>query len=533
MIYQPKAKVQQVNVHLLKSSITDVNDAIAEGKSPKSVKAIRGVLPGGVLYYHAPPASRVPWRGFLQGGFGAELPSFVSQHASALLFFKAGPKKRPRLFAVTFGYGRALLSESALEPDFGLRAALNLCDPETLRAINFRTIEERTRIGRLQLSDAGSVDAFRMNIDTDLLRGLEAESKHKSVCERVGAKWSNLIVSARVEIGDLPSLATELLRYYRKRTPREYQWIDNVQRVIDSSLIESLNLELESRVNAGSFGGIRLAMPEIVGSTVGIEVKLFKASLNATDFTSDFATYLGLRERQVPWTVRSAGSTQRVYLVESGSGGEREHTTLFRCIVAEFDYKRVRYLLVDGEWFCLNREFVREVDEMIRSIQVLRHRFPAWNDCEDEGAWNIRACQAWKDAALLDTSNIPHGGGRGRVEPADIVTSKLVLCHAKRRDKSSSGLSHLFAQGVVSARLISQDPSFREKVRKRIPSSHKTIATALKKDFDSRRWTVGYVILGADAKRPAESLPFFSKVNLKGAVEQLRLMGYNVGIIGI
>jgi uncharacterized protein (TIGR04141 family) len=321
-------KLQQINIHLVKANITDFKKALADGKSPRDLAANTTVLPGGVLYYESPPAKRASWRDFLAPAFGSALPAFNAQHASALLFFKAGSAKHPRMFAVTFGYGRALLAESALEADFGLRTALNLCNPDTLRAVNYRTIEERTRIGRIQLSDAGSVDAFRINMDTDLLRGLEAESKDKKVCERLGARWSNLIIAARAEIDDLPILATDLLKQYRKKKlPDEYAWIDNVLRVTDPSLIESLDGELESRVRNDNLDGIRLAMPEIAGSTVAIDAKMFKPESDAQDFTTDFAAYLAMRNRQVEWKVETAKTSHKVYLIESATGNEREHTS--------------------------------------------------------------------------------------------------------------------------------------------------------------------------------------------------------------
>ncbi|MCC6682211.1 MAG: TIGR04141 family sporadically distributed protein [Phycisphaeraceae bacterium] len=533
MARKSEDRLEQINIHLLKSEITDFKNAIAYGKSPKHISASADVLPNAVLYFEDPPKKPSSWRSFLAPGFSTALPQFDAKHASALLFFQAGNSNTKRSFAVTLGYGRALLSESALEPDFGLRTALNLCNPDTLRAVNYRTIEERTRITRTQLSDAGSVDAFRINMDTDLLRGLEAESNNKDVCERLGARWSNLIVAARVEIGDLPTLATKLLGYRKKKLPTQYAWIDNVRRVTDPSCIQSLDAELEHRVKTKQFDGIRLAIPEITGSTVGIDAKLFEPTTEAEDFTSDFNEYLNKRKKQVEWSVQSAKMNQRVYLIDTGSGAEREHTPVYRCIVAEFDHDGNRYLLIDGEWFLLNPNFVNLINKAMTQIPHPAHSLPAWTG-EKEGDWNKHACVAWKDAALLDKSNPLHGGGGSKIEPADIVTKAGLFGHVKRRDKSSSGLSHLFAQGVVSARLIKQDADFRKKVAKCIPSSHKGLCQKLNgTSFDARKWTVSYIILGADTAKPAETLPFFSKVNLRGAIQQLKDMEYNVGIIGV
>ena len=222
-----------------------------------------------------------------------------------------------------------------------------------------------------------------------------------------------------------------------------------------------------------------------------------------------------------------------------GTGNEREHISVFNCIAAEFDHNDGRYLLADGEWFRLKREFVQEVNDSIARIPVLEHQLPAWNHSDDDGKpereddWNTRACESWSEAALLDKSNISHGGGSSKIEPADILTKDGVFGHAKRRDKSSSGLSHLFAQGVVAAQLISQDQDFRRKVAQIVPDSHNPIASKLNGQFNPSDWTIGYILLGANGANPAGDLPFFSKVNLKGAAERLRMMRYQIGLIGV
>lgn len=529
MQFQPKKPLKYINIHLLKASIESADAAIVQDKNPQSVKAARDVLSGGTLYYQAPRLNPVGWQGFLRPAFGSEVERFLSQHASAVLLFPAGR----RTFAVTFGYGRSLLAESALEADFGLRTALNLCEPSTLRAVDYRTIEERTRIGRIQLSEEGSVNAFRMDMDTDLLRGLDARSNDQSVCEHLGARWSNLTVGARVEIKDLPALAEKLLKSYRKRKlPPDFEWIDNVRLMTDPSLVAALDNELESRLDANKHAGIRLAMPEMTGGVLGLDAKFFKP--DGIDFDASVATYLNGRPRVSGGTLHAAKNNHHIVLVDSASGNERHSLAVYRCVVAEIEHQGRLYLLADGEWFALDRDFAADVDAALGRIKVLRHSLPAWNHGEHEGPWNTRACKHWKDAALLDKSNITHGGRHSRIEPADLLTKGRVLGHVKRRDKNSSGLSHLFAQGAVSAELISRDRSFRKKVAEELPKSHAVLASELKAaSFDPRQWTVGYVLLGGNTTNPAGDLPFFSKVNLRKHADRLASMQYRVGLIGV
>jgi uncharacterized protein (TIGR04141 family) len=422
------------------------------------------------------------------------------------------------------------LSEAALEADFGLITALGLCEPSTLRAVDYRTIEERTRIGRMQLSDEASVGAFRMDTDTDLLRGLEARSKDKSICEKLRAHWATMAVAGRFELEDLPKLAGKLLKIYRKRElPRDLEFVEHVMRVTDPDIVTGLDADLEGRLDSGQHQNIRLAVPEIIGSTVDVDAKFFRP--DGPDFESTIGAYLDARPRTPKHSINVARLSHDVVLVDSSSGVERRRVSVYRCIVAEIDYQDELYLLADGEWFALDRDYVAEVNKAVSAMRTAKHKFPAWKSNEHEGKYNERACKAWKDAALLDKTKLL---GRSQIEPADWLTSGRVFGHVKRLDKNSSGLSHMFSQGLVAATLISRDRSFRGQLAAELPTSHKALASELRGTaFDPSPWTIAYMILGANTAKPGEALPFFSKVNLRKHARQLEAMRYRVRLIGV
>jgi uncharacterized protein (TIGR04141 family) len=513
---------------LLKHAIKDPKQAINPKKYPEERKADATVLEGGMLYYETPPATKASWRALLVPAFGTNLPDFWSQHASAVLFFPT----KGRWFAMTFGYGRSLLRESVLEPDFGLRTGVNLCEPDTLRAVDYRTIEERTRIGRIQVSNEASVGAFRMDTSTDLLRGLEATSKDKTVCERLGARWSNLAIAARMNLSDLPALGAKLLKYYKvKSLPKEFGWIDNVLRVSDPAEAEALDQELESRLDGGQHAGIRLAFPEIVADLVGLEARFFRR--DGAAFCSKIADYLAARPKAVTSTVATARHSHDVVLVDPGTNTVKHRASIYRCLVAELEHTGKLYMLADGEWYQLDRDYVKEVDAVIRRIPVLKTKLPSWNSGEDEGEYLDRAVPLWTGCCKIHTGKIFHGGGSGQIEVGDILTDQNLIGHVKRLDKNSSGLSHLFAQGDTSARLMRMDREFRKKVAAKVPGTHKKQADAIRASkFDHEQWTIAYLILGASSTQPALDVPFFSKVNLRKHYEGLLLMGYRVVVVG-
>jgi uncharacterized protein (TIGR04141 family) len=111
-------------------------------------------------------------------------------------------------------------------------------------------------------------------------------------------------------------------------------------------------------------------------------------------------------------------------------------------------------------------------------------------------------------------------------------------------ENGSSVLSHLFAQGAISADLLVKSPDFREQTVRRIRSVERTAPRADEGEPDrfSRRFTgafraadheVVYAIIGPWEGRSLTALPFFSKVNLRRHHENLMGMHYKVSYIPV
>ncbi|MNL25884.1 hypothetical protein D3C87_1473840 [compost metagenome] len=119
------------------------------------------------------------------------------------------------------------------------------------------------------------------------------------------------------------------------------------------------------------------------------------------------------------------------------------------------------------------------------------------------------------------------------IELCDLLTKDKKLIHVKHRKGGSAGLSHLFAQGSVSAEVMLGDRAFRKEARKvlrRIShSAHELIPIDGLKSSD---YEVVFLILGDANSSVKENLPFFSKVNLTLAFENLSQRGYEVKIAG-
>ena len=119
--------------------------------------------------------------------------------------------------------------------------------------------------------------------------------------------------------------------------------------------------------------------------------------------------------------------------------------------------------------------------------------------------------------------------GRSSIEYCDLVKNGVDLIHVKRGTESSK-LSHLFAQGEVSAELFSSDKEFRQALNKKLPNELKI------KNVKDRPNTGNHKIVYAIVSEKVGdlSLPFFSKVRLKNAHHHVsNLLGYKMAICKI
>ena len=116
----------------------------------------------------------------------------------------------------------------------------------------------------------------------------------------------------------------------------------------------------------------------------------------------------------------------------------------------------------------------------------------------------------------------------------DLMTTNKQFVHVKHRKGGSAGLSHLFAQGRVSAEILLGDKEFRKATRKVLRRVEPCLQDAVPLDnFKSDGVEVVFLILGEDSSTLKANLPFFSKVNLSNAFENITQRGFHVTIAGV
>ena len=483
----------------------------------------------GTLWYRDGRRNAPKWRDFLQPGFDDELPEFKTTSQAAVLFLNIGT----RIVAFTFGQGRHLIDVDRCEPDFGLRTALNLSKPGTLTSIDLHTFEERTKHTRIHLSSKGSVDAFGLDVNRDIMRAVAGESKEPNVCRDVAGSEQTLAIIARVEIATLGATAAALLAAFHRTDYQEnYQWVDNLARVKSATLVGQLDTELIRLIDANAIGSISLAVPEPL-DPIDVEYVAYRKDGEPVQELS-IPGYLAARKRQVPLLVHHMRDNHAIWIKRVDQPSMVRGQSIYKCIVAEVDFQGHLYVLTNGSWFKLNQHFATIVRNFVGSLPESAVQLPGWNGSDPEGKYNEDAANADTSVLLLDKKLARCYGNSSAVEICDLLTTNRQIIHVKRRDKCSSGLSHLFMQGRNSGEMLVHDPAFLIETRRKITEVNPAFPGQIPATgFKPTDYEVVYALMGADTDAVRQRLPFFSQLTLMNSVRSLTALGYKVTVKGI
>lgn len=423
-------------------------------------------------------------------------------------------------FAVTFGTGRFIMEPECYEERFGLITVLNSINENAIKSIDKKTVDSISRQTREQASRDVRARDFGLDVERDLLRAVTGTPTEKELGQRLYG-MDALRITVKADLQDLPEL---IQKYYKKYQGTAYKatfpWVDLLAEVKQKTVKADLDAQMIKLITEGRYERFWLAAPDIIewdvvaGFRYGSSMK--SEPLPDLDF-HDFRAHLPGGEG-----LDRAALDRRVCCYD-GNDTRIHEWSVYQCINCEIDdTKGNAYLLSGGKWYRIAKNFVEEVNAFVKGVGRYDFEFPDYCH-KNEAKYNEYLAREYKDRFLLqDCKNIPHGGGRSKIEFCDIYDQKGGIIHIKRYG-GSSVLSHLFAQGLISGELFKSDGAFRQKVFKQL---------ALPEPLKPEDHTIVFAVI-SKAKGDALELPFFSRLNLKHAVRRLTNFGYKVRIAKI
>jgi uncharacterized protein (TIGR04141 family) len=523
LMSKTKKRKEKLSIYLAKPSVGyDASKVINLENSKPPIEMEVPELEAALYVKKEPPKPPPPWtRLFTEH---QELPDdlFGSRRAVGAAFVV---NLEDKLFILTFGTGFHLIKNEAIERDFGLRVTLNSVDPDKLRSLDKANYDHNPLNSRTQSSiDLG---VFDLDVDSemDMLYAVTGASRVPVFGSHVTGRDALTLV-LDIDLKGLKDVLLEALKRYKEDLPKEFEWVDNIQRVKDKELIEVLDLELDDVLAKNEFQKMWIGEPEIVDweSQIGYSFDRYQKTeihvvLKIEDLVKRF------KDKGILLTTENL-KNQSIHINDNEYNSIKKWSA-YRCLYAEVSAEKEQYILRNGQWYIVNRNFVEYVDKYLEGLDPYDFEFPVYfHDREED--YNDFVVGKYGNIELMDKKFVKIGGPYDKLEFCDLIKDSSELIHVKYY-RSSSTLSHLFSQGFVASEAFISDSGFRKRLNEKLPDSAKLTCTDSRPDPSSYR--IVYAI--ATNRSVPQELPFFSKVTLKNALKTLKTLNYNVSIAAI
>ncbi len=523
---------QRLTIFLLTTEVEEPGDALsADGDQSYAVQDLAASAGFHGLFYSKYNQPRFPeWTRFVTPVLESDL-NVKTASASGLMILKAAG----RHFALSFGFGRNLLDPSKVERRFGLKVALNRIDAQQIRSLDTKTFEDMVVSKSTQTSKNAELSNFGVDAARDLLRAVTGKPSDPSLGRTVTGSDA-LVLTTKSPASELPSLLEGLLSAYEDDTYQErFGWIDHLSEVKDPQEVAILDATLVAELQEGNTTHTHLAMPENLGWD---EISAFKiGGAGRRQFEDlDLDEYLeALGDARAELTVDDL-KQRKVQVGWSRTGNYEARWNIYRSLVSEQEHDGKLFALIEGGWFEVAPTLVDEVDGYLESLPEASTSLPvAWKN-ESEAEYNERVQDLSPDVLLLDRQLARAGGATSAIEFCDLLSSDAELIHVKRKSRSAT-LSHLFAQGNISASTLIGDGNFRSDVRVKLGDLAGSDAERwlnLVPDagdlVERGRYTVHFAVITNSRGTGTKWLPFFSKLNLMQTARQIHSLGPRVVI---
>lgn len=532
----PTAKTVGLSLRLMK--VTTSAEAL---KGDHGLRLMDSAV--GELWVGQSPANPPGWVDFL-GEVAPDARAELRTQSCAAILFVETSKPAKRLFALCFGQGHHSLDESAIERGFGLKVTLNQVSRDRLRTIDSATLDSTVMQRRTQASRNADLGAFEINTDRDLIR-LAAGSPGSSRFAKALTGRDALSVRASVDPTAIVAYCESALLIYGEDTyQRDFKFIDHIQPVGDPKLRDGLDAltfqELKSLVDGGA-SDLHLAIPDILSPDEDLEIGYFGlglASGRKKAFSElaieDYVAELQRGSFSSISDMAELRASHEICVVKDGQADREHHRKIYSCFVYEVSHQNKTYVLFDGQWYLVDDTFHAEIEAAY--LNLITPPFMPSTKAKNEREFI---------AELLDNANLlcldqaranPAGVKGANLEPCDFLSTSRQLIHLKD-GHSSSPLSHLWNQGLISTESFVRDGGFRTAFRKAVTAREKQYGKsgflALIPDGRTKPVPTNFTIVFGVMRHPKTrskslALPFFSKIALRAVAERLDLMGFKV-----
>lgn len=505
-------KKNSLSVYLIKNNLILPDEIIVD----EAEHVVLG--DGSNLYYQNSWVKKPEWITNFFNDISNIPEKLYNSNSRAVLLKTIKVESDTRVFAIVFGHGRHLLKEDVVEENFGLRVALNLTDENKIRSFKKREIGKTHKVTMEQMPRTSSFFEFGVDVDTDLVTYITSVSIDEDFIK--GHINGSDIFTATVpyNVQNISDYLTNLYKYYKMDTyTKHFEWIDRITYVRNKVLISELDTLLFAHI-INETNDFWMAYPDLLNWA---EVKGFKIPGDPEN-KSDIELNDVIKSFRNDVANIDQFKQKRIKVISNVTEETIESISAYKCFVGETDYKNESYVISNGKWYKVDKNFVEKINREYSEIKVSDFKIIDYPAGMHEEEFNKKIAAESKGTIInLDRKLVNYGGGNSSIEICDLLTNDGKLIHIKKYG-GSSVLSHLFNQGMVSAELINRSSEFVKKANEKIED----------KQFKLKQGKKHEVVFGIISKYNEERprLPFFSKITATKAAQEIKHNQFDVSI---
>ncbi|MEW6437786.1 MAG: DUF6119 family protein [Pseudomonadota bacterium] len=420
-----------------------------------------------------------PWLDFINGQLGDAPISFstTSMSPNGILLISVDE----RLFAAVFGRSATgCLNKKVLEPDFGIKTAMNMCGNEEIRQTRSQsnTITP-THIDR-QASKPSDSFVFGLSEAEDLRyisahikgnRNATLQGRDNLTIKVIGEEklsWETIIAQCREFLERFGARDyIDLFPNYRNFQPAS----DEETTQLDGILIEALK--------ARDYGKVELCIPEFLAEEDYSFSYSNKAERENTIYSflvpEQLETVFNKPEDITVDRLRN----KRIYAysaVEDRVLGYRRWP-IYNCLIYEHELDGRYFILNDGRWVEVDPDFYESIVTFIAD-RVRAEEPEGWYlniDISDdvakknsEAIFNAEVVARRPICVLFDCAKLQIGAGRKDKEFCDILDMQedgVVRIINAKQYKDASSVNYLFSQAKFYCEAFLNDETFLKEIR--------------------------------------------------------------------
>lgn len=489
------------------------------------------------------------WAPFLREGF-PDLTLPRTPAVSAVLVVRVPRPERKQYIAFTFGSGRFLMRSDAWVHSFGMRTALNVIfegddgsiDASRLRVVDARRVEANTLHTRRQSNRRTTFETFDVDLRRDLLHAVDGRPLNPDLWgERIGGS-DPLHLNVEVSFLALRDLCSRILDAHTRTDYRvRFSWVDNIRVVTNEDELAALDEQLVRDLREGRVGDYDLAFPEIIDwprvarfqFDFDRRKKLFRPEPRLQDLLTGLSGAGTLDDLDIP-------RLKRLHLWAVDADGNMSYRwPIWRCLTGQVTVGGVQYLLDGGAFYQVAPDYLSSINGFLDGLEEWTGDLPECQAGMSEPTYNEFASRSSPDLLLLDRQFVRAPERTSPIEVCDLLSRDGTLIHVKK-GWGAADLSHLFAQGAVSAELLLTLAEFRAAALEVIDHAESKREAEAKEasvvgqfklfredGLSPADHPVVYAVVGRwNGAGLAERLPFFSKVNLLRSIERLERLDF-------